>query len=217
MKISPSIASSDILRIADEVMFVNQYFDDIHLDVADGAAVGEISFGLKMCGRICGLASVPVSLHLEVLHPVQYVEQVKECGFDMVFIQIDCLKNPKEVLRVYRDYQIPAGINISNLDLNRKELRELLDMAEHVLVNTTYHNDPRQILRNDMLEYALHLADGSRNKVWVDGAISWDVVKKLQESAIYAAVMGRGIFLDKDKAVENRKSMSGNCVGKQQI
>ena len=65
MKISPSIASADILRIADEVQFTNQYFDDIHLDVADGIAVGEISFGIQMCRRICEIATLPISLHLE--------------------------------------------------------------------------------------------------------------------------------------------------------
>lgn len=207
MKISPSIASSDILRIGEEVQFVNQYFDDIHLDVADGCAVGEISFGFKMCGRICELAAVPVSLHLEVSNPLQYVEQVKECGFDIVFIQIDCLKNAKEVIRIYQENQIPTGINLSNLDLGRRELGELLETAEHILINTTYHYDVHQVLRTDMLDYAVRLAAETPHKVWIDGAVSWEIVRRLRESDIYAAVMGRAIFSDRDKAVENKKNI----------
>ncbi|MCI9074805.1 MAG: hypothetical protein HFH10_03215 [Dorea sp.] len=207
MKISSSIASSDILRIGEEVRFANHYFDDIHLDVADGIAVGEISFGFKMCSRICELAAVPVSLHLEVSNPLQYVEQVKECDFDIVFIQIDCLKNAKEVVRIYQENQIPTGINLSNLDLGREELGELLGMTEHVLINTTCHNDVQQRLRMDMLDYSVRLADETPHKVWVDGAISWEIAHRLRESDIYAAVMGRAIFLDRDKAVENKKNL----------
>lgn len=67
IRFSPSIASSDILNVAREVRFVNNYFDDIHLDVADGAAVNEISFGFKMCGKVCEIAKLPISLHLEVI------------------------------------------------------------------------------------------------------------------------------------------------------
>lgn len=209
MKISPSIASADILRIADEVQFTNQYFDDIHLDVADGIAVGEISFGIQMCRRICEIATLPISLHLEVSNPLQYVEQVKQGNFDMVFIQVDCLTNAKEVVGIYRANAIPVGINLSNLDLEREDLRELLEMTGHVLINTTYHNDIRQSLRREMLDYAIRLANETEHKVWIDGAINWDIIKEIQNSNIYAAVMGRAVFSDKANAVREKKNLFG--------
>lgn len=207
MKISPSIASADILNISDEVMFANQYFNDIHLDVADGVAVQEISFGLKMCKKISEIARLPISIHLEVSNPLQYVEQVKSCCSGVTFLQVDCLSNAREVIHTYQKNQIRTGVNISHLDLNRNDLEELLDMTEHILVNTTYHSDLEQTLKLDMLNYAIYLANHTQHKVWIDGAIDWEVLKNIQNTKIYMAVMGRAIFSNKEKAVAIGKQL----------
>lgn len=207
MRISPSIASADIMRVEEEVQFVNRYFDDIHLDVADGVAVNEITFGLKMCSRIRKIAKCPISLHLEVSNPLKYLKQIKECSYDMVFIQIDCLEEPQKVIRIFEENQIPTGINISNLDLQREGLEEILGLAEHVLVNTTYHNDPGQLLQIEMLNYAIDLAENTAHKVWIDGAINWDIVNRIRNTSIDTIVMGRAIFSDKEQAVKNRESL----------
>ena len=88
MIISPSIASSDVLYVADEVDFADKYFDDIHIDIEDGVAVSGISFGSQMAKKICERASKPKSIHLEVINPMNYIDDVKQCNADICFIQV---------------------------------------------------------------------------------------------------------------------------------
>ena len=57
MKVSPSIASADVLNVASEVAFIDKYFDNIHIDIEDGVAVGGISFGMKMSKGICSIST----------------------------------------------------------------------------------------------------------------------------------------------------------------
>ena len=65
MKISPSIASSDLLNISEEISFIDEYFDAIHLDIEDGVAVNNISFGFKLAKSICDISkSKEKTMHL---------------------------------------------------------------------------------------------------------------------------------------------------------
>ncbi|MBR2534402.1 MAG: hypothetical protein IKE50_06465, partial [Erysipelotrichaceae bacterium] len=48
MKVSPSLASGDVLYVAREVDYIDKYFDNIHLDIEDGVVLLGITFGMKM-------------------------------------------------------------------------------------------------------------------------------------------------------------------------
>lgn len=203
MKVSPSIASSDVLNIQQEVDFADQYFNNIHLDIEDGVAVNSMSFGMKMCKRICDYSkSEEITIHLEVHHPLDYLKRVKECRADVVFLQVDHLFNPIENVKMFLDHGIPTGVNISNEDLFREELPILLDMVKDVLVNTTYHKDAKQVPRKEMIEFAINLANKGQHRVWIDGGINYEIYQELKDSKIYAAVMGRAVFGDKNLAIE---------------
>lgn len=203
MKISPSIASADIMHIAEEVLFADKYFNNIHLDVADGVAVNEITFGMKMCKLICDLSTASEkSIHLEVLDPLHYIEEIKRCKADITFIQIDHLTDPIAVIDAYMQAGIPTGINISNLDVGRKEMSCLLEKTKHVLINTTLHSDPLQIAQPQMLDYACQLACHGKYDVWIDGGIDRERYESLKHSKLYAVVMGREIFKDKQAAIK---------------
>ena len=61
MLISPSIASADVLRVADELDYIDKYFDNVHIDIEDGVAIGfpDIIELEKQKGR--KVAAFPVS------------------------------------------------------------------------------------------------------------------------------------------------------------
>lgn len=202
MLISPSIASADLLHIAEEVDFADKHFDNLHLDVEDGVAVHSISFGFKMCSAICIHSTASeISMHLEIVNPLAFIEEIKACGADIVFIQVDCQENPLDIIREFQKCGIPTGVNLSNLDMNRRELSELLSITDSLLINTTHHDDRTQTCDMEMLRFALKLAEEGK-KVWVDGGITYEIYQGIKDSRIHAAVMGRAIFADKEKALE---------------
>ena len=117
MLISPSVASSDLLRLGEEAAFADRHFRQLHIDIEDGVAVPNITLGMGVCKRICDLWSHSYrSLHLSVLRPMDYLERVKGCHADIVFLQVSHLSHPLEVLTAYRAAGIPLGLAISNRD-----------------------------------------------------------------------------------------------------
>ncbi len=202
MKISPSIASSlDLLNLEKEICFIDKYFDSIHLDIEDGVAVNNISFGFKFAKAICEKSiSKEKTIHLEVMNPSRYIETIKNIKADIIFVQIDALENPIEEIIKFKENNINVGINVSNLDLNREYLSKILELSHNILVNTTHHDDLKQICDPEMIEFAKKLSE--TKKVWIDGGVTWEIYNSLKESVIYEAIMGRAIFFNKDETVK---------------
>lgn len=202
MIVSPSIASGDPLRIAQDLDFIDRYFDSVHIDIEDGNAVRNISFGFKTAIAVCDYSSsADKTIHLEVTDPLVYIDKIKQCKADVIFIQADALADPVSVMKQLIEEGITTGVNLSNLDMDRPCRQQLLDLTDYVLINTTHHDDPAQICDERMLEYAVELAEQNK-KVWIDGGITIDIYEKVKDSKIYAAVMGRGVFGNRQLAVE---------------
>lgn len=205
MLISPSIASGDVLHIADEVEFADKYFDDIHIDIEDGIAVEGISFGMKVAKKVCAIAKKTKSIHLEVIEPLNYLEDLRQCNADIVFIQTDVLKDPVNTIQTFKKAGINTGIALGNRDIG-KDYHQLYSMIDQVLISTAYHDDPKQIYQLSMQEYGLSLHKKYGYKIWLDGGINYDIYRKLPEDDIYAVVMGRAIYSDKKLALRQFKT-----------
>lgn len=203
MLISPSIASADVLHIADEVKFIDTYFDNIHIDIEDGVAVGGISFGMKMAKGICRIStSREKTMHLEVLNPLDYLDDVLACNCDVTFIQVSHLKDPLGVVDQFRKAGVRTGVNLCDEDLLRPELDELISVCDSIMVNTTAHWDVEQNYMPEMEKFALELAENEKKRIWIDGCVTYETYQRIKDSKLYCAVVGRGIFADKQLAVE---------------
>ena len=206
MIISPSIASSNILYVADEVAFAERYCRQVHLDIEDGIAVQDISFGMKMCKKIKEIVSSDtyISLHLEVQNPLCYLEEIRSIEPDIVLVQTNHLENPLSVLQRFKEAGIHTGLSISDADMATNNLAPLLSISEQVLVLTASLTDPKQRFQMEFFQYAVKIAQKERIPVWVDGGITLELYKKIKQTKtpIYAVVMGRGVFGDKKKFLE---------------
>lgn len=203
MLVSPSIASADVLNVASEVAFIDRYFNNIHIDIEDGVAVGGISFGMKMAKGICSIStSREKTMHLEVLNPLDYLEDVLACDCDITFIQVSHLPKPMVVIEKFAKAGVKVGVNLCDEDLDRSDLKDLIETSDHILVNTTAHWDPEQNYLSEMEEFALKLSQEQKKKIWIDGCVTYETYERLKNSGIYCAVIGRGIFKDKELAVK---------------
>ena len=208
MKVSPSIASGDVLHIASEVDYIDRYFDNIHLDIEDGVVLLGITFGMKMARKICEYSkSTEKTIHLEVLNPLDYLEDLKQIACECVFIQVSHLKNALEVIDRFKDAGIPTGVNLNDADVDREDLSEILSSCSDFLISTTDPFDPKQEYLPHMEEFALQLAEDEKRRIWVDGCITYETYERLKDSKLYCAIIGRAIFTDKDLAVRRFSSI----------
>lgn len=203
MIISPSIASSDVLHVADEVDFADKYFDDIHIDIEDGNAVDGISFGMKMAKGICKRATKPKSIHLEVIQPLKYLADIKECNPDVVFIQTDVLSDPLAIVKAFINEGINTGIAIGDKDYkNNTNYEEIFKIVKQVLVSTAEHDDPCQIYQKYLEQYAIDIHKSYGVDVWLDGGINYGIYQNIDKDNIFAVVMGRAIYQNKKLALK---------------
>ncbi len=204
MLISPSVASSDLLHLEEETTFAACHFGQIHIDIEDGTIVPNITMGMKVCQEICEKwKDAYRSIHLSVLEPLKYLERVKKCKADIVFLALNHLEHPWEVLEAYRAENIPTGISVSNLDLvkDKKILDELLRLSEQVVVVTNKVGDPERRFQYYMEKVAEDIADTYNLSVWLDGNVDYKIWKELESSKLYGAVMGGAIYRDKELAL----------------
>lgn len=200
MIVSPSIASANLLRIGEEVNYVNKYYNEIHIDIEDGVVVSGISFGMKMAKAIKERAKVEISLHLEVLHPLAYLDQIAELSPDYVFVQTDHIPDALEVIHAFKGKGLNVGLAVGNRDIQRN-YSDVFEATDIALVSTAMHEDMQQRYRSELGNYALKLSESGK-KVWIDGGVTKDVYISLSQSSIYASVMGRGVFNDEKLAAE---------------
>ncbi len=200
MLISPSIASADVLRVAEELDYIDRYFDNVHIDIEDGVAVSGISFGMKMAKKICEYSSSKEkTIHLEVYDPLNYIDDLLACDYDVAFVQVSHIEDAMAVIGKMKEKGIVTGINLRVEDTERENFKELLNSCEYFLVSTTTYRNGYEEYLPKMEQLAIDLA--ADKKVWVDGHIDYDVYQRLKETPIYCAVMGRAIFADKELAV----------------
>ena len=141
------------------------------------------------------------SIHLEVWRPLDYLEEVRKCNANHVFIQTAHLSEAQQVIQIYQQAGIPTGISINVLDQSRPDFYALLTLADEILVATAYPDDPEQCYQNEMEKLALKLAAEGK-KVWIDGGVTAEIYSKLADSSLTAAVMGRAVFKNKEQAVK---------------
>lgn len=208
MHVSPSIASSDILNIAKEIDFIDKYYDNIHIDIEDGVALLGITFGMKMCKRICDYSkSKEKTIHIEVLNPLDYINDLKEIDCECVFVQVSHLDNPLKVINEFKKANIKTGVNLNLNDLNRENLDQIIETSNDFLISTTDPFDPNQLYLPHMEEFAIKLANNSKYRVWIDGCITYETYLRLCKTNIHCAVIGRAIFNDEQLSINRFTSI----------
>lgn len=198
MIISASITSSNVLYLADEIQFIDDNLKNIHIDIEDASLAPNISIGLSITKKICKQSSSYKSIHLCVKDNILWLDEIKKCNPDIVFLETFLEKTKrKEIITAYKSAGIDTGLCISNYELD--EIDELLPLCDSFLVVTTSYDDPEQIYRNDYRIVAEKIAEQGKS-VWIDGGINSEILNSLsnENTKIKYAVLGREIFSNKD-------------------
>ena len=191
MKIHPSIASANLLKVADEVSFIDREFKNIHIDIEDGNYVPNITFGKKMLNLICDLSSSYKSVHLMVNQPLEYLDACEQKKVDIVFVHIDHLRYPSVVVNEYLKKGIQVGVALNpNAELPSKFY---LDKIKNVLLMMCEPDGFNQMYIEE-LEDKVDRYVKSGYEVWCDGGISLERSEKLAKIGARHVVLGRAIF-----------------------
>lgn len=198
-KIAPSLLAANFLNLQKEVeMLNNSQADWLHCDVMDGTFVPNISFGFPVIKQISKISKKPLDVHLMIVNPDKYINQVKESGAYLMNVHYECCTHLHRTLEAIHDNGMKAGVTL-NPHTPVCLLEDILQEIDVVLVMSVNPGFGGQKFIAYSLRKVMELKEKilKRNLptlIEVDGGINLDTGQKMIEVGADILVAGSAVF-----------------------
>ena len=203
VKIEPSILSCDLTRLGEQILAAqNGGADFLHIDVMDGVYVSNLTFGPRTVSDIKKITNIPLSVHLEVHRPEQYVDMFARAGADIFTFQLDACNNPIHLLKEIRERGMKAGIGIGPA-YSVESLKYLLPHLDSITLMSVEPGYEKQTFEDSVYEKLVRVKEmmserGYSIPVSVDGGVVPENAKRLIELGADTLIIGSYIFYSDD-------------------
>jgi ribulose-phosphate 3-epimerase len=212
--IAPSILAADFSRLGDEIHRVEAAGADwIHCDIMDGHFVDNISFGPEIVGRVRGLTSLPLDVHLMIEHADHYVPRFIKAGANSITVHVEpeAKHSVEKTLQQIRDGGCRAGLTL-NPETPFDLVQPFLEKIDMLLVMTVHPGFGGQSFRADQMKKVKRARSlSSTIDVEVDGGINAETARVSIENGANVLVAGTSIFHAADYA-EAIRDLRGNSA-----
>ncbi len=198
MKIFPSLASADQLKLREEIEKLKNH-TYLHYDIEDGNFVPNITFGLGTVRLAAEVTEASMDAHLMVQNPLDYLNDLQACGFKAVAVHWEALDYPSRIITEIKRRGMKAGIAL-NPCTAVNEVEFYLNEADYFLIMTSEPDGAGEKFRADMVEKVRWLAKRCRTDqdIIADGGISGKEIRLLRKNGATGAVIGRAVFQAED-------------------
>ena len=195
MKLFPSIASANTLTIGDTLKDLEKW-PFLHIDIEDGNFVPNITFGMKTVSAICAnVKNKEVQVHLMVKNPMDYLEDLANCGVSSVIAQFEALEYPLQFLKKCRKLGMKTGLAL-NMKTPAEDTIMFWNEMDQLLLMTAEPDCDGEKIYQPALQRALGIASQQRDgiELYVDGGLTIDALWQLRDAGADGAVLGRLVF-----------------------
>ncbi|MCB0555121.1 MAG: ribulose-phosphate 3-epimerase [Phaeodactylibacter sp.] len=201
--IAPSLLAADFTRLPEEVKMVNDSQADwLHLDVMDGRFVPNITFGMFIIEAIKKLSSKPLDVHLMIVEPEKYVEDIRKAGADVITVHYEACTHLHRVIQQIKETGAKAGVAL-NPHTPAAVLEEVLEDIDLILVMSVnpgfggqkfiYNTIPKIRRLKDMLTVR-----NAHALIEVDGGVGLQNAETLLQAGANVLVAGSSVFKSPD-------------------
>ena len=205
--VAPSLLASDFLHLSQEVEFVNECGDILHLDVMDGVLVPNISFGFSVVDAVARLCRRPMDVHLMIVNPQNYIDRFAEAGAAMISFHLEAARlageDPSALLEHIRSLGVKAGLVI-NPDVPVEDVYPYIGNADYILLMSVFAGfggqsfieatyDRLRALRSEISR------QGASCLVEVDGGVTLSNADAVAEAGAQILVTGSAVFHAQDR------------------
>lgn len=205
IQVAPSLLSADFANLGRDIEMLNESAASmLHIDVMDGVFVPNISFGFPVMKYIQKLATKPLDVHLMIVDPQRYVNQVRDCGAEYMNVHYEACTHLHRVIQQIRDAGMKAAVTL-NPATPVELLTDIISDLNMVLlmsVNPGFGGQkfiPHTI--NKLRRLKKLIADtGSHALVEIDGGVNLETGAALAAEGADVLVAGSFVFSAPDPA-----------------
>lgn len=199
MIISPSLLSADFSNLGRDVRMLNESAAQwIHLDVMDGVFVPNISFGFPVISSIKDIATKPLDVHLMIVEPAKYVDEVKRCGAEYMTVHYEACSNVGHTIAQIKKAGMKAGISIKP-GTPIEVLDDIIADVDLVLIMSVEPGFGGQKFIPASIDRVKHVrrlidAQGLPTLIEVDGGVNEETGRQLAQAGADVLVAGSYVF-----------------------
>ena len=196
-KILPSIFGADILRLKDEIHFLEEEQTEIlHVDLMDGTYVSNIAFGPNQIAAMKKASSMIFDVHMMLANPERHIDDVINTGAEMISVHYESTPHVHYIIQKIKKAGRKAGI-VLNPGTPESVIEYLLDDIDYILLMTINPGQPGQTFIHKSLEKIRNtkkMISARDIQIEVDGGVNLDNVKQVKEAGADLIVVGGALF-----------------------
>lgn len=196
-KILPSIFGADILRLKDEIHFLeDEQTEILHVDLMDGTYVSNIAFGPNQIAAMKNASSMIFDVHMMLANPERHIDDVINTGAEMISVHYESTPHVHYIIQKIKKAGRKAGV-VLNPGTPESVIEYLLDDIDYILLMTINPGQPGQTFIHKSLEKIRNtkkLISGRDIQIEVDGGVNLDNVKQVKEAGADLIVVGGALF-----------------------
>jgi ribulose-phosphate 3-epimerase len=201
-QIAASILSADFARLGAEIDAVDRGgCDFLHLDIMDGHAVPNISFGPAVIKSIRPVTTAYFDAHLMITDPLRYAPAMAKAGANSITFHVEQVSDPAAAAKEIRKLGCHVGITL-NPATGVEAIFPALDHVEIVLVMSVVPGFSGQKFMPVVLGKCEAVKKRFRpdQRLEIDGGINADTIRQARDAGVDWFVVASAIFDQPDRA-----------------
>jgi len=198
-KVAPSLLSADFTDLRSAITMINaSEADYFHIDIMDGMFVPNISFGFPVLKSIMPYAKKPLDVHLMIMDPARYVNQVRDCGAAIMNVHFEACTHLHRVVQQIHAAGMRAAVTLNPATpvIMLSDIIADLDMVLLMGVNPGFGGQkfiPHTVSKLAQMRELIK-ASGSKAEIEIDGGVNLETGKILAEGGADILVAGNYVF-----------------------
>ncbi len=219
IQILPSLLAADFGNLASGARLAEESGGDaLHIDIMDGHFVPNLSMGPDVVKMASASVRIPLSVHLMMKYPHQYISRFIDAGADYLLIHIEAACDVPEALERIRELGASPGITI-NPETPVELIYPVVSQVDQVLCMTVHPGYGGQAFMNETLPkiQALrkhaNMAGNANLDIMVDGGIDINTIAVCAAKGANCFVAGTSLYRSDNMAgaVEAMRSVASGA------